>query len=75
VTGVSAFMDGISLPGRYDDDRSLTVTPGFNHEITVKIGDQEPIYLDALDLLRAVSEAALGDAGWGWSPDRKEPAT
>lgn len=58
---------GETLRARYDDDRRITITQECNHEIAVRIGNQEPAYFDALDLLRAVSRVAL-DQVWGPSP-------
>ena len=33
--------------------------PGINHEVTVILGNQEPMFLDGLDLLRIVSYVVL----------------
>lgn len=49
-----------SLQGRYDDDRKVTFEPSFNHEVGIRVGGQELIWVDALDLLRVVSHAVLG---------------
>jgi hypothetical protein len=46
-----------TLRGRYDDDRSLTLEPSANGEVTVKIGNQAPMFLSAHDLLLAVTRA------------------
>ena len=50
-----------SLLGRYEDDatRLITFAPGINQEIAIRVGDAEPIYVDALDLLRVTSHVAL----------------
>lgn len=48
-----------TLHGRYDDDRTITITPSINDEVVVQIGNQEPVFLDALDLLRIVSDVVL----------------
>lgn len=55
------------LCGRYDDDRCLTVEGLVNHEVAILIGNQEPLFLDGLDLLRVVSEVVLGEL-YGPSP-------
>lgn len=47
------------LTGRYDDDRTITIEGTFNHEVSVKVGNQEPLWLDGLDLLRVVSLVVL----------------
>lgn len=56
-----------SLQGRYDDDRKITFEPSFNHEIGIRVGNQVPVWVDALDLLRVVSHAAL-NITYGPSP-------
>jgi hypothetical protein len=60
-----------ALQGRYDDDRSLRVEPGINHEVAVRLDNQEPLYLDALDLAFLVNDAV--QVVWGFSEqgDRK----
>lgn len=48
-----------ALKGRYDDDRSIIVMSAANYEVTVQIGNQEPVFLDAIDFLRLVSHVVL----------------
>ena len=50
-----------SLKGRYDDDRRITVAPCINHEVSIRIGNQDPLFLDGLDFLRIVAEVVLND--------------
>lgn len=50
---------GRHLRGRYDDDRSISIEPSVNNEVGVWVGNQEPVWLDALDLLRLVSDIVL----------------
>ena len=47
------------LKARYDDDRVLTIEGSQNHEVSLKLANQEPIFLDGLDLLRIVSSVVL----------------
>jgi hypothetical protein len=58
---------GAGLTGRYDDARALTIEASTNHEVAVTIGHSDPMFLDALDLLRVVSHVAL-DLVYGPSP-------
>lgn len=60
-----------SVQGRYDDPRLVTVGSGVNHEIVLTIGQHEPVYVDALDLLRVVSHVAL-NLVYGPSPTEVE---
>jgi len=60
------------LPGRYDDPRSVTIEASMNHEVAVKVGNQEPVFLDGLDLLRAVSVVVL-DGLYGPSDTAAKP--
>lgn len=54
--------------GRYQDEPTpIIFTPHINHEIAVTIGDGEPEFVDALDLLRVVSHVAL-ELVYGPSP-------
>lgn len=64
-------IPGWTLQARYDDDRLLHVEPSNNHEVIVKIGNQEPVFVDGLDLLRVVSRIVL-DALYGPSPTEAE---
>lgn len=48
-----------SLRGRYGDDRLVTVEPSYNHEVLLKVGNQEPVWLDGIDPLRQVSHVVL----------------
>lgn len=50
---------GTALQGRYDDERLIEFEPCVNNEITLRMGDAEVMFVDALDLLRAVSEVAF----------------
>lgn len=57
---MTAPVFGEQLKGRYDDDdRSITIEGGVNHEVTLRIENQEPMFLDGLDLLRLVSYVVL----------------
>lgn len=56
-----------TLPGRYDDGRKFKVEPSHNYEVAVRIGNQGPIWLDGVDLLRLVSHVVL-DMLYGPSP-------
>lgn len=47
------------LQARYDDDRMLIIEGSQNHEVSLKLANQEPIFLDGLDLLRVVSSVVL----------------
>lgn len=51
--------DSEKLQARYDDDRILTIEGSQNHEVSLKLANQEPIFLDGLDLLRIVSSVVL----------------
>lgn len=64
-----------SLQCRYDDDRLITIElitiePSHNYEVGVRIGEQEIIWVDALDLLRVVSHTVL-EIVYGPSPTEK----
>lgn len=63
---------GTLLQARYDDGRVVTFEPCANHEIAVRIDDGEPLFFDALDLLRAVSTVTL-DHVYGASPTDERP--
>ena len=67
VNALIARDPGMSLRARYDDDRPILIVPSHNYEITLQIGDQPPVFVDALDLLRVVSHVAL-DLVYGPSP-------
>ncbi len=56
-----------SVKARYDDSRLVTVGACVNHEIVLTVGQQDPVFVDALDLLRVVSHVAL-DLVYGPSP-------
>jgi hypothetical protein len=60
-------MLGARLTGRYDDDRAFTVEGCVNYEVAVTLGGSEPLFVDALDLLRVVSHVVL-DLVYGPSP-------
>lgn len=55
------------LRARYDDGRLIRIEPCINHEVAVTIGYQSPVFMDGLDLLRAVSSVVL-DELYGPSP-------
>lgn len=65
---------GEVLVARYEDDevRTVSIEPCVNHEIVLTIDGAPPVFLDALDLLRAVSEVAL-NAVYGPSPTDQPP--
>ena len=42
-----------SVQARYDDPRLVTVGAGINREIVLTVGSQEPVFVDAIDLLRS----------------------
>ena len=71
VNALVARDPGMSLRARYDDDRPILIVPSHNYEITLQIGDQPPVFVDALDLLRVVSHVAL-DLVYGLSPTELE---
>ncbi len=71
VNALIARDPGMSLRARYDDDRPILIVPSHNHEISLQIGDQGPVFVDALDLLRVVSHVALGLV-YGPSPTELE---
>lgn len=51
-----------SLRCRYEDSepgRLITFGSSFNHEMTIQIGDGEPVFVDGLDLMRVVSHVVL----------------
>jgi len=58
---------GERVAARYDDPRSLVIEPSQNYEVSVRVDGAEPLFFDALDLLRAVSTVAL-DLVYGPSP-------
>jgi hypothetical protein len=60
-------IPGWTLQARYDDERLLHVEPSHNHEVSIKIGDQEAVFVDGLDLLRVVSKVVL-EGLYGPSP-------
>jgi hypothetical protein len=60
------------LKARYDDDRVLTIEGSQNHEVSLRLANQEPIFLDGLDLLRIVSSVVL-DGLYGPSPTAGGP--
>jgi len=62
---------GMSLRARYDDDRPILIVPCHNHEISLQIGGQDQVFVDALDLLRVVSHVAL-NLVYGPSPTELE---
>lgn len=62
-----------TLTGRYDDVRTITIEGSFNHEVSVNVGNQEPVWLDGLDLLRAVSVVVL-EGLYGPSPTEGGPS-
>jgi hypothetical protein len=45
------------LVGRYDDGRTLYVDPSSNYELAVRVGDGEPMFFPADDLLALVFDA------------------
>lgn len=65
-----------SLPSRYDDDpedrRHVTFQPCVNNEIALRVTGREPLFFDAIDLLRIVSAAVL-DGVYGYSEQRGDP--
>lgn len=50
---------GEQIPGRYDDDRWIVIKSSVNSEVSIKIGNQTPIFVDALDFLRMVAHVVL----------------
>lgn len=46
------------LPGMYGDTRKLTITGSINHEVAIKLGDEETFFTWARDLLTAARQAA-----------------
>ena len=71
VNALIARDPGMSLRARYDDDRPILIAPSHNREITLQIGDQDQVFVDALDLLRVVSHVAL-ELVYGPSPTELE---
>ena len=67
VKGEIEPLCGARVAARYDDPRSLVVEPCANYEVSVRVDGAEPLFFDALDLLRAVSTVAL-DLVYGPSP-------
>lgn len=62
------------LKGLYDDDRSIRVEQSINGELSIKLGNQEPIHVFAEDFRRLVSEQAelsLGALPGHVTPDRE----
>jgi hypothetical protein len=55
------------LKGRYDDARYIYVMSAAGNEVSIRIGNQTPVFVDAVDFLRLVSHVVL-DIVYGPSP-------